>query len=57
MKFSSSVNELQAILVDREKENEAGVCLLVDSPYRILRVSIKNHPTAVYPFETFMQIN
>jgi hypothetical protein len=56
MKFSSSVNELQAILVDREKENEAGVCLLVDSPYRILRVSIKN-PTDVCPFETFMQIN
>ena len=38
MKVSSRPNELQAILV-KEKEKESDVCLLVDSPYRILRVS------------------
>lgn len=39
MKVSSTPNELQAILVSKEKEKESDVCLLVDSPYRILRVS------------------
>jgi len=39
MKVSSTANELQAILVSKEKEKESDVCLLVDSPYRILRVS------------------
>lgn len=42
----SSASELQAILIENRKEQErvkeaaaADVCLLVDSPYRILRVS------------------
>ncbi|XP_070501676.1 transient receptor potential cation channel subfamily A member 1 [Chironomus tepperi] len=38
-KVSNTPNELQAILVTKEKEKESDVCLLVDSPYRILRAA------------------
>lgn len=41
MKIENDTEELQAILTDKAQSQTNGqVCLLVDSPYRILRVSL-----------------
>lgn len=40
MRNINKTSELQAVLIKKEKDID--VCLLIDSPYRILRVSFLN---------------
>lgn len=48
MTGTNETNELQAILTDK-----AEVCLLIDSPYRILRVSKKKAFLPLFDYQCF----